>query len=130
MPLTDNFRAINDYQPSEAYTGTGIRQWWHHTVPAKNNMNKYYTQQWWKAGTPAEEPVWDKDTTQGLVPFTESAPEEIEFNYSAIGDGTDRISKVAVLACMLIIGDKCVVCLLYTSPSPRDRTRSRMPSSA
>ena len=24
----------------------------------------------------------------------------------------------------------CGVCLLYTSPSPRDRTRSRMPSSA
>ena len=24
----------------------------------------------------------------------------------------------------------CYVCLLYTSPSPRDRTRSRMPSSA
>ena len=25
---------------------------------------------------------------------------------------------------------ECGVCLLYTSPSPRDRTRSRMPSSA
>ena len=25
---------------------------------------------------------------------------------------------------------KCRACLLYTSPSPRDRTRSRMPSSA
>ena len=25
---------------------------------------------------------------------------------------------------------KCRNCLLYTSPSPRDRTRSRMPSSA
>ena len=25
---------------------------------------------------------------------------------------------------------RCVACLLYTSPSPRDRTRSRMPSSA
>ena len=25
---------------------------------------------------------------------------------------------------------KAKVCLLYTSPSPRDRTRSRMPSSA
>ena len=24
----------------------------------------------------------------------------------------------------------CQACLLYTSPSPRDRTRSRMPSSA
>lgn len=108
-PLTDNFRAINDYQPSFPYAGRGIWRWWHHTVPAKNNRNKYYTQQWWKAGTPAEEPVWDKDTTHGLVPFTGSAPEQIEFNYSAIGDGTDRISKVAVLACMLIIGDKCVV---------------------
>ena len=26
--------------------------------------------------------------------------------------------------------DKVYDCLLYTSPSPRDRTRSRMPSSA
>ena len=25
---------------------------------------------------------------------------------------------------------ECAYCLLYTSPSPRDRTRSRMPSSA
>ena len=30
--------------------------------------------------------------------------------------------------CNLI--DKVDICLLYTSPSPRDRTRSRMPSSA
>ena len=28
----------------------------------------------------------------------------------------------------IVIG--CSTCLLYTSPSPRDRTRSRMPSSA
>ena len=27
-------------------------------------------------------------------------------------------------------GDPFCICLLYTSPSPRDRTRSRMPSSA
>ena len=26
--------------------------------------------------------------------------------------------------------DTVTICLLYTSPSPRDRTRSRMPSSA
>ena len=30
----------------------------------------------------------------------------------------------------LEINDKDMSCLLYTSPSPRDRTRSRMPSSA
>ena len=28
------------------------------------------------------------------------------------------------------IDDDSCICLLYTSPSPRDRTRSRMPSSA
>ena len=26
--------------------------------------------------------------------------------------------------------DPCIVCLLYTSPSPRDKRQSRMPSSA
>ena len=26
--------------------------------------------------------------------------------------------------------NKCCICLLYTSPSPRDRQKSRMPSSA
>ena len=29
-----------------------------------------------------------------------------------------------------IFGGQVMACLLYTSPSPRDRTRSRMPSSA
>ena len=31
---------------------------------------------------------------------------------------------------LTIAADNGTVCLLYTSPSPRDRTRSRMPSSA
>ena len=30
----------------------------------------------------------------------------------------------------MMSSDKILTCLLYTSPSPRDRTRSRMPSSA
>jgi len=30
----------------------------------------------------------------------------------------------------LPFSDRLIICLLYTSPSPRDRTRSRMPSSA
>ena len=29
-----------------------------------------------------------------------------------------------------LVNEQYIVCLLYTSPSPRDRTRSRMPSSA
>ena len=31
---------------------------------------------------------------------------------------------------LLIGGGEYIVCLLYTSPSPRDRQKSRMPSSA
>ena len=33
-------------------------------------------------------------------------------------------------ALIVIKKDTIIYCLLYTSPSPRDRTRSRMPSSA
>ena len=35
-----------------------------------------------------------------------------------------------ILGANLFLWTASVVCLLYTSPSPRDRTRSRMPSSA
>ena len=51
-------------------------------------------------------------------------------------DTTQRLSPISkrflVNSC-LDIQDRIVLhnsCLLYTSPSPRDRTRSRMPSSA
>ena len=45
---------------------------------------------------------------------------------SNFGNSTNPISIIS--AFKFIIGYKS--CLLYTSPSPRDRTRSRMPSSA
>ena len=41
-------------------------------------------------------------------------------NAQAFEEGNNNVS----------IGYGFVTCLLYTSPSPRDRTRSRMPSSA
>ena len=39
--------------------------------------------------------------------------------YVDLGDAANKASDVDLIGC-----------LLYTSPSPRDRTRSRMPSSA
>ena len=41
-------------------------------------------------------------------------------------------SNSDVIATLVLIfpDHKTYICLLYTSPSPRDRTRSRMPSSA
>ena len=49
---------------------------------------------------------------------------------SAIGDtiaeAFDKVGKDGVIS----VEESSTTCLLYTSPSPRDRTRSRMPSSA
>jgi len=39
-------------------------------------------------------------------------------------------ANTLVVASLVIVGMMFNHCLLYTSPSPRDRTRSRMPSSA
>ena len=44
-----------------------------------------------------------------------------------VGAGADAADYKLISICHK--GD-IIVCLLYTSPSPRDRTRSRMPSSA
>ena len=40
------------------------------------------------------------------------------------------VRKYSLLELMTQCTVMCISCLLYTSPSPRDRTRSRMPSSA
>jgi len=41
-----------------------------------------------------------------------------------------NIGGVNAAAAKMQAGIEDRICLLYTSPSPRDRTRSRMPSSA
>ena len=112
MAVTDTYERLYNYEGGVEGNPllSGIRKWWHRTVPSRNNDDgRYYTQRWWRATTPNETAVWDAETVRGFVPFIDTGPQQYEFQYSAIGDGTDRVSKVGVLACMLIIGDKCVV---------------------
>ena len=45
-----------------------------------------------------------------------------------VGDDCSITHHATLHGCT--IGDKCLICLLYTSPSPRDGLLSRMPSSA
>ncbi len=123
MDMTDTFKVLHDTEdwskggkevtiPDGKGGITTIRQnrWWHETVPSRTNSDgRYYTRRYWQANKPADNVTWDETTDYGLVPFTGKGPEQYEFKYSAIGDSSDKISKVSVLACMLIIGDKCIV---------------------
>lgn len=73
-----------------------------------------YQQKWWRCDTPTSTPVYAPDLSGGgsgfgFVPPREGLPSSLTYNYSAIGGGTDTISKVGVLACMLRIGDKVCV---------------------
>ena len=106
MAFTDSYKELHDHN----VWGIGPYLGWAHVVPSRTNGDgRFYTQKYYKAATPFAAPVWDNATARGLVPFTETGPEQYEFKYSAVGDSTDKISKISVLACMLIIGDKCVV---------------------
>ena len=54
----------------------------------------------------------------------------MELVAAGLGDDRDDAAGGATVLGLVAAGDDVEVCLLYTSPSPRDRTRSRMPSSA
>lgn len=111
-------------RPTNTYTNLHNKEWttwppniekgmiyvWHQTVPSRNNGDgRYYTRQYWQAETPDKEVSWHEGADSGFYPYTGEGPQEYEFKYSEVGDSSDKISKVAVLACMLVIGDKCVV---------------------
>ena len=61
----------------------------------------------------------------------EVGPDVPLFLDGGVRRGSDVVRAVALGAKAVLIGRPTLyACLLYTSPSPRDRTRSRMPSSA
>ena len=53
-------------------------------------------------------------------------------SYTSSGNHAENmnVQGTRVVSCNTTGLSRTLVCLLYTSPSPRDRTRSRMPSSA
>ena len=69
----------------------------------------------------------DKKELKSIARFYKDATEGFATN-----DGYYAVPVMNSKTKLMIIheGEQLKVCLLYTSPSPRDRTRSRMPSSA
>ena len=59
------------------------------------------------------------------------AAEAFSATTASVGTNTTQVASTAfVTAAITAVKAALYPCLLYTSPSPRDRTRSRMPSSA
>ena len=75
---------------------------------------------------PAQQPLFTPETE--WVPPTH-LPDLSGYSEIAI-DLETRDPNLITLGSGSVRRDGEIVCLLYTSPSPRDRTRSRMPSSA
>lgn len=131
MPMTAKFSLLydHDWRNPGFPGGSGLTpdsegkiDPWHKTVYSSKNGDgkRYYTRKFFRADTPRADEAYDpkaaySDPLQGevesygLCPFTEKGEKSLKFNYSAVGDSSDKISKVGVLCCMLIIGNKCVV---------------------
>ncbi len=112
MPMTATYAYLLENKSFFKY------RFWHKTVATKQGGDgRYYTRKHWKAENWKNEVAWNEamdqgdwqPTNPGFIPYTEEAAQSYSYDYSAVGDSTDKCSKVAVIACMLIIGDKCVV---------------------
>ena len=74
---------------------------------------------------PTANGTWTGDTSQNLLvggSLDVGDSFEVTFTVTIDPDGVDSVSQG--------LNNQAVACLLYTSPSPRDATLSRMPSSA
>ena len=83
--------------------------------------------------------LFGRNTTAGAVSFTTVRPDHDGRGYAKIGLGNYESADAEIAKSFSLSDDVAARvsakwlyqgCLLYTSPSPRDRTRSRMPSSA
>ena len=68
--------------------------------------------------------IWFENNVVKIIDQTKLPHEFIIKDLKTVKDSINAIEVMEVRGAPLI------GCLLYTSPSPRDRTRSRMPSSA
>ena len=71
--------------------------------------------------------------SQGCVPNATIEKRETKFAASQIWNANRKLGQATAYQAMdeaIAMADKYGICLLYTSPSPRDQRGSRMPSSA
>ena len=73
----------------------------------------------------------DPKNTLLLVALEKELPKKLLPTWNIYYTGVGKVNAaLSVVAAFNLYKPNVIICLLYTSPSPRDRTRSRMPSSA
>lgn len=105
MPIqkeTDKFSTLLNYDRGS---------YWHKTVPSDNNGDgRYYTRKWYNQTRPSDEATSYIKGALSLHPWTkDKANHELQYNYTSNGDSTDKFSKLPVLECELIIGNKRLI---------------------
>ena len=105
MPIqkeTDKFSTLLNYDKGS---------YWHKTVPSDNNKHgRYYTRKWYNQTSPSDEATSYIKGALSLHPWTkDKANHELQYNYTSNGDSTDKFSKLPVLECELIIGNKRLI---------------------
>ena len=118
---TNSYQDIinNGLQKSE---GSTAKVPYYYGVPSPLNSNnlvksdnkedgRYYSRKFYTQVYPTDEPInYLTDGSCGLQPWTkDKSAHGYEFNYSTIGDGTDIFSKLPILECELIIGNKRLI---------------------
>lgn len=91
------------------YSGT-----WHYNnlVRSDNNSEgRYYVRKFWTQTNPSDKPTsYLTDGSCGIQPWTkDKSAHGYKYQYSAYGDGTDKFSKLPILECELIIGNKRLI---------------------
>ena len=70
------------------------------------------------------------DDDDGIRSLVKKYLNENKFLVTTAENAENASEKIKIIKFDLIVLDIMMPCLLYTSPSPRDRQKSRMPSSA
>ena len=91
----------------------------------------------WMSATAANK-IMEKDEDASIIPTSSEISHQLHLllgfvrptKYDSIIELTKKDEEIAPKVIDFVRNDMYGDCLLYTSPSPRDRTRSRMPSSA
>lgn len=76
-----------------------------------NEEGRYYVRKFWTQTNPTDKPSsYLTDGSCGIQPWTkDNGAHGYKYQYSAYGDGTDKFSKIPVLECELIIGNKRLI---------------------